>query len=324
MNIGFLKSIEKELKAVEKLMAERLQSPYGEIKPMVKHSLNKTGKMLRPALAVIFGKMAGTSFENITRIGATLEILHNSTLIHDDVIDNADTRRGQKTHNAIWDNTLTILYGDYMFANAMMLAVETGSIDVLRDISEIAKNLVSGELLQNANAYNYPPAKEKYFEIIRLKTAVLFGGCCSLPVLVSPEKDLAEKVKTFGEKLGIAFQIVDDCLDFKADIKKLGKPKLIDLPEGKATLPVLLALEEGEKTVTEIVRKVFDSKGEDFSEKDKSALAKTLREKGYIKQAFKQAKELISQCFEILDTFNDSKEKDILKQACNFVIDREF
>ena len=324
MNIGFLKSIEKELKAVENLMSERLQSSYTEIKPMVKHSLNKTGKMLRPTLAILFGKMVGTSFENVSKIGATLELLHNSTLIHDDVIDNADTRRGQKTHNALWDNTLTILYGDYMFANAMILAVETGSIEVLRDISEIAKNLVSGELLQNANAFSYPPKKEKYFEIIKLKTAVLFGGCCSLPVLVSPNKHLAENARLFGEKLGIAFQIVDDCLDFKADIKKLGKPKLIDLPEGKATLPVLIALDNKEKEVEEIVQKVFQSKGKDFSEKDKKALTKVLKEKGYIKEAFGRAKELISQCLEILDGFDNTKEREILIQVCNFVIDREF
>ncbi|BBB32702.1 octaprenyl-diphosphate synthase [Thermotomaculum hydrothermale] len=279
---------------------------------------------MRPAFAILFGKIVKIEDEKGIKIGATLELLHNSTLVHDDVIDNADMRRGQKTHNSIWDNTLTVLYGDYMFATAMNIAVELKNIEVLKRIALVSKSLVTGELLQNANAFNFPPKKEVYFEIIKLKTAVLFSACCSLPLIVAERNDLLPLAEKFGEKLGIAFQIVDDCLDFKADLKKLGKPKLIDLPEGKATLPVLLAMENNEEEVIDIVKRVFDSKGEVFEAKDKKRLVNILEKKGYLKKAFSFAKKLISENMEILDNFEDSEHRQTLLKICDFIIDREF
>ena len=324
MAIDFLKGISEELKGVESLIADRLKSEYAEVSPLVKHSLKKTGKMLRPAFAILFGKLVNIEDEKSIKIGATLELLHNSTLVHDDVIDNADMRRGQKTHNSIWDNTITVLYGDYMFATSMNIAVELENIEVLRKIAFVSKSLVSGELIQNANAFNFPPKKDVYFEIIKLKTAVLFSACCSLPLIIAGREDLLPFAERFGEKLGIAFQIVDDCLDFKADLKKLGKPKLIDLPEGKATLPVLLAMENGEKEVIDIVKRVFKSKGEVFEERDKKALVKILEDKGYLKQAFDYAKGLIGDNLQILEKFEKNKYRDILFKICDFIIDREF
>ncbi len=324
MAVDFLKGISKELKGVEELIARRLESEYPEVSPLVKHSLKKTGKMLRPAFAILFGKIVNIEDEKSIKIGATLELLHNSTLVHDDVIDNADIRRGQKTHNSIWDNTVTVLYGDYMFATAMNIAVELENIDVLRKIAEVSKSLVTGELIQNANAFNFPPKREVYFEIIRLKTAVLFSACCSLPLIVAGKRDLLPLAEKFGEKLGIAFQIVDDCLDFKADLKKLGKPKLIDLPEGKATLPVLLAMENGEKAVIDIVERVFEARGQVFESKDKKELVKLLEGKGYLKEAFNFAKKLISENMEILDNFEQSRYRDTLLKICDFIISREF
>ncbi len=324
MGVDFLKGISSELKSVESLIGERLKSDYAEVSPLVKHSLKKTGKMLRPAFAILFGKLVNIEDEKSIKIGATLELLHNSTLVHDDVIDNADIRRGQKTHNSIWDNTITVLYGDYMFATSMNIAVELENIDVLRKIAFVSKSLVTGELIQNSNAFNFPPKKEVYFEIIKLKTAVLFSACCSLPLIVAGKEGLLPLAEKFGEKLGIAFQIVDDCLDFKADLKKLGKPKLIDLPEGKATLPVLLAMENGEKEVIDIVKRVFKSKGEVFEEKDKKNLVKILENKGYLKEAFNFAKALISENMQILEEFEKNEYRDTLFKICEFIIDREF
>ena len=324
MAVDFLKGISAELKWVETLIANRLESKYPEMVPLIKHSLKKTGKMLRPAFAILFGKIVGIEDEKSVKIGATLELLHNSTLVHDDVIDNADIRRGQKTHNSIWDNTITVLYGDYMFATAMNIAVELENIDVLRKIASVSKSLVTGELIQNANAFNFPPKREVYFEIIKLKTAVLFSACCSLPLIVGGKEDLLPLAEKFGEKLGIAFQIVDDCLDFKADLKKLGKPKLIDLPEGKATLPVLLAMKNGEEDVVDIVQRVFKSKGDVFDERDKKTLVKILEKNGYLKEAFDFAKTLISENMEILERFENNEYRKTLFKICDFIIDREF
>jgi len=324
VTVDFLKGISKELDQVKDLISERLNSKYPQVAPLVKHSLKKTGKMLRPAFAILFGKMVNVEDERSVKIGATLELLHNSTLVHDDVIDNADIRRGLKTHNSIWDNTITVLYGDYMFSTAMNIAVELENIEVLKVIANVSKSLVTGELIQNSNAFNFPPDKNTYFEIIRLKTAVLFSACCSLPLIVAGERGLLPLVERFGEKLGIAFQIVDDCLDFKADLKKLGKPKLIDLPEGKATLPVLLAIDNNEKRVIEIVQGVFESNGRVFNEREKKELVDILDKKGYLKEAFNYAKSLISENMEILERFEESVYKDTLLKVCDFIVGREF
>lgn len=321
MGIDILNPIRGELRRVDNLMATYLKTPYQEIGPFNDHTRRKSGKKLRPAITILFGRMCGLDDERTLKLGACLELLHTSTLIHDDVIDNAATRRGQETHNALWDNTLTVLYGDFVFSSAMQLAVELGDLEALRMISALTRDLVTGELLQHANGYQFPPSRERYAEIIRLKTAVLFSGCCALPVVMTGQEELVEPAARIGSSIGTAFQVIDDCLDFMAD-ERLGKPRLIDLEEGKATLPVLLALENGDAAIGQIVRRVFEERN--LTTEDGETLVDALDRGGYLGAALDDARQTIRGVREDLDLFPSSRYRETFRKVCDFIIDREF
>jgi len=322
VEINFFNPISKEMKEIDNTIKTYLKADFKDIESLNKHTVNKKGKKLRPAITILFGKIAGLDLDRTLKLGACFELLHTSTLIHDDVIDNAETRRGQKTHNSIWDNSITVLYGDFVFSSAMRIAVDIGSIEVLDKITSITRDLVSGELLQLSNAYNFPPNKDKYFQIIKQKTAVLFGGCCELPVLLSGISEKAEKAKEIGEQIGYAFQIIDDCLDYVAQDKKLGKPKLIDLKEGKATLPILLALEDNHSGITKLVEEIFKTR--DITENSGKRLSDLLREDGYIDKTMNIAKQYVEKSIITLQEFEKSKYRDIFEKICNFIIERDF
>jgi len=321
LGIDILNPISTELKRVDSIMRDYLKTPYSEVDPLNDHTERKTGKRLRPAIAILFGRMCGLDEERILKLGACFELLHTSTLIHDDVIDNAETRRGQKTHNARWDNTLTVLYGDFVFSSAMQLAVQLQDLPALGMISDITRDLVTGELLQHANAYQFPPQREKYAEIIRLKTAILFSGCCGVPVVITKDRELTRQAVRIGEAIGTAFQIIDDCLDYAAD-ERLGKPRLIDLKEGKATLPVLMALEKGDKRVADIVQSVFEKR--DITEAQGSTLVEILKEDGHLATALDHAKAHVRTALEGLVAFPEGRYRNLFQKICNFIIDREF
>jgi len=320
-SIRVLNPISSELKQIDRLLAEYLKTPLGEIQPLNFHTVEKTGKKLRPAITILFGRICGLDEERMLKLGACFELLHTSTLIHDDVIDNAPTRRGHATHNAKWDNTLSVLYGDFVFSSAMRLAVELKDIGALEEISRITRELVSGELLQNATAFDFPPVQERYFDIIRLKTAVLFGGCCGIPLLLCKGREKADIGFEIGEHIGFAFQLIDDCLDYIAD-DKLGKPRLIDLEEGKATMPVLLALEKGNATVTHIVKEVFQNRK--LSEKDGEKLTLELRDGGFLAETIQLAKDKIHQALSLLDSFPEDRYTGLFRKICTFITERDF
>ena len=321
LDISILNPIRSELKQTDKLLAGYLKTPYEEIKPLNRHTTQKTGKKLRPAITILFSRMCGLDEERMLKLGACFELLHTSTLIHDDVIDNANTRRGQETHNSVWSNTMTVLYGDFVFSSAMQLAVELEDIGALQQISRITRELVSGELLQNANTYRFPPDNDRYFEIIRLKTAVLFGGCCGIPVLLTQGAKDARNAFKIGEGIGFAFQIIDDCLDYIAD-ERLGKPRLIDLAEGKTTLPVLMALDQNNHIVKDIVTRVFDAR--QITLEDGEQLINQLRENKYLEQAIDVAKKHIHDSLELLDDFPEGKYRNVFQKICKFITQREF
>ncbi|NOZ12233.1 MAG: polyprenyl synthetase family protein [Acidobacteria bacterium] len=321
MSIQVLNPIAGELKQIDRLLAEYLKTPYDEIQSFNTHTLEKTGKKLRPAITILFGHIAGLDMEQILKLGACFELLHTSTLIHDDVIDNAKTRRGHATHNAKWDNTLTVLYGDFVFSSAMRLAVELKHIEALEEISRITRELVSGELLQNATAFRFPPSRERYFEIIRLKTAVLFGGCCGVPIVLQSGRGKAETGFRIGENIGLAFQLIDDCLDYIAD-DKLGKPRLIDLKEGKATLPVLLALEKNNPVVTAIAKRVFQNR--EISAADGEILTRELRDRGFLAETIQLAKDRIHGALEQLNGFTENRYTGVFRKICAFITERDF
>ena len=216
--------------------------------PWLRHMLDATlsggGKRLRPAIALLAGRLGDYDLGKLVPLAASVELLHTATLIHDDVIDAAQERRGKPTATALFNNASSVMLGDYMFANAAEFVARTENIRVIRNFAETLRVMANGELIQDMSAFEYSPDMQRYFDRIYGKTASLFATAAEGGAIVTgaPE-DVVAPMRSFGEHLGIAFQIVDDILDFSATSEELGKPAGSDLLSGTLTLPALLYME---------------------------------------------------------------------------------
>jgi octaprenyl-diphosphate synthase len=211
---------------------------------ILEHVLEAGGKRARPALALLSGKLGTYNLELLVPLATSIELLHTATLVHDDVIDAAATRRGRDTANAKFDNSITVMVGDYMFAHSAELVARTGNIDVIRLFAATLMRMATGELHQDVSAYAYDESTHKYFNRIAGKTASLFATAAQGGAMVSGlPQSLYLALRDYGENLGMAFQIVDDILDFTGDEAELGKPAGSDLMHGTLTLPALKLIE---------------------------------------------------------------------------------
>jgi octaprenyl-diphosphate synthase len=244
--IAFLNFVRPDLAAVEARMNAELGSDVRTVYALTRHVLNAGGKRLRPAMVALAARAVrpNAETERIAMVGAGVEFVHMATLVHDDVVDNTATRRGKPTANAIFGNGVAVLSGDYILARAMRLLTLDGDIRIIRAVSEITVEMSEGEVMeiQATNKPDLPMAE--YLEILRKKTAVFVEGCCRCGAMLGgAEARLEEALAAYGYRLGMAFQIADDLLDYTGDPDITGKPRGSDLRDGRATLPFLLALE---------------------------------------------------------------------------------
>ncbi len=215
------------------------------IPTLARHLIASGGKRLRPSLTLACAKLFGYEGNRHVRLAAAVEFIHTATLLHDDVVDESHLRRGSETANDVWGNKASVLVGDFLLSRAFQLMVADGSLRVLQILSDASAVIAQGEVLQLSLAGNPDITEAQYFEIITAKTAALFAAACELGPVVADKPEAAEAMRLFGLSLGIAFQIVDDALDYAADQEKLGKTIGDDFHEGKVTLPVLIAYTEG-------------------------------------------------------------------------------
>lgn len=233
-----------DLDRVGALIAERMASEHApRIPEVTQHLVGAGGKRLRPMLTLGAARMMGYEGDNHIRLAATVEFIHTATLLHDDVVDESKQRRGRPTANLLWDNQSSVLVGDYLFARSFQLMVETGSLAVLDILSNAAATIAEGEVLQLTAARNLETTEQTYIQIVRGKTAALFAAACEVGGVIagSPEPQVAA-LRTYGDALGIAFQIVDDLLDYGGDAAATGKNVGDDFREGKLTLPLIKAI----------------------------------------------------------------------------------
>ena len=237
-----------KLADVQRIIDERMASAAApRIPEVTSHLVNAGGKRLRPMLCLAAAAMTGEARGNDAKLGATVEFIHTATLLHDDVVDDARQRRGRPTANLLWDNTSSVLVGDYLFARAFQLMVECGSLRVLGILSDAAATIAEGEVLQLTAQRNLGVDEGTYVRIARGKTAALFAAACEAGALVAGADDAAaEAFRSYGDALGIAFQIADDLLDYAGDSAATGKAVGGDLAEGKMTLPVIKSVATGE------------------------------------------------------------------------------
>ncbi len=237
-----------DLGRVNALIAERMASKHApRIPEVTAHLVDAGGKRLRPMLTLATARMCGYAGEDHVRLAATVEFIHTATLLHDDVVDESRQRRGRPTANLLWDNKSSVLVGDYLFARAFQLMVETGSLRVLDILSNAAATIAEGEVLQLTAAQNLATTEEIYLQVIRGKTAALFAAACEVGGVVAgrPEGEV-EALRVYGDALGIAFQIADDLLDYGGDAQATGKNVGDDFRERKLTLPVIRAVAAGD------------------------------------------------------------------------------
>ena len=233
-----------DLDAVGTLIAERMASEHApRIPEVTAHLVGAGGKRLRPMLTLGSARMMGYEGEHHIRLAATVEFIHTATLLHDDVVDESRQRRGRPTANLLWDNQSSVLVGDYLFARSFQLMVETGSLRVLGILSDAAATIAEGEVLQLTAARNLATTEATYLQIVRGKTAALFAAACEVGgVIAKAPEEQVMALRTYGDALGIAFQIVDDLLDYGGDVAATGKNIGDDFREGKLTLPVIKAV----------------------------------------------------------------------------------
>ena len=287
--------IEAELKEYRAIFEQTLKHENPLLRVALEHLLNRQGKMMRPMLVLLAAKFVGEVNERVLHAAVSLELLHTASLVHDDVVDESDRRRGQKSVNALLDNKAAVLVGDFLLSKALYHAAATGSNRVVTWVSELGQTLADGELLQLANLDIPDISEENYFEVISKKTASLFATCAKAGALLAGGgEEVVSELEDFGQKVGICFQMRDDLLDFDNQ-HDTGKPAGNDMKEGKLTLPVIYALlktgdeamralalkvrrgEASDEEINSLVRFTIDNEGLSYTEKilDKIAYGST-------------------------------------------------
>jgi octaprenyl-diphosphate synthase len=298
-----LELINPHLYAVEERIRAQARVFDPAVEGYVSYVSNKGGKRLRPVLALLAGGAAGKITPGHVDLAVIVELIHIATLVHDDIMDGADLRRDQPTANAKWGNSLSVLLGDCLFAHALRLAAAYGDTTICRRIAEASSEVCSGEIIQTQRRYDLKLSTADYYKIIEMKTAALFSVACELGGFIS-EADSAviDALKEFGSKIGVAYQIYDDCLDLAGTEKESGKTLGTDIRKGKFTLPVLLMLQDGEMADGHELRNLLAD-----ADPDEIALREMIQRSGSVNAAAQIALRLIGEARACLDSVPDNR-----------------
>ena len=238
--------VKSDMEKVNQLILSKTGSEVTMIPQVANHLIDSGGKRLRPMLTIAAAQMSGYEGNHHVTLAASVEFMHTATLLHDDVVDNSDMRRGKRAARLVWGNEASVLVGDFLLGQAFRMMVDTGSMGALDVLSHAATIIAEGEVMQLSTAKNLETTEDEYLTVIRSKTAALFGAACEVgPIIAEREPAIISAFRSYGANLGIAFQLVDDALDFGGTSAVLGKNVGDDLREGKVTLPVLLAYRRG-------------------------------------------------------------------------------
>lgn len=317
--VNFITPIQERIVLVEEKMREQSDGHHPELGAALGHLLSSGGKRVRPAVALLVGSMFGAAPEVVVTLGAAIELLHTATLVHDDLIDGALLRRGIATLNSRWTPAATVLTGDFIFARAAKLAADTNSVSVMQLFAQTLATIVNGELTQLFSSHGVA-SREVYYERIYAKTASMFELASAAPaILGSTGDDVIEEMRQFGYDIGMAFQIVDDILDFTSDQSALGKPVASDLRQGLITLPALYYLESNpdDAEMQSILAGHF------FSDERMDRLVYAIRKSGAIQEAMKEARNYVDCSLDVLHTQPEGPERDALEALAKYIVDRD-
>jgi octaprenyl-diphosphate synthase len=310
-----------EAKAVDQLIINELSSDVILINQMGHYIVGNGGKRLRPMLLLLAAKALGGVNDNHLILAAVIEFIHTATLLHDDVVDESDLRRGKESANAVWGNAASVLVGDYLYSSAFEMMVRTGNMRVMEILSKTTTAIAEGEVLQLLNCNNPETTEAKYLEVIARKTAILFSAATRLgAVLADTSAEVEENLAEYGQQLGVAFQLIDDALDYKATTEELGKNLGDDLAEGKPTLPLIYAIQNGTpEEAAIIVDAIRNGKREAFNEV--YAVVKRTQAIAYTEQ---RAEDAAQKAIDALGVLPDSDYKTALTLLAKFSVQRNY
>lgn len=310
-----------DMQSVNAIIKDRMQSPVGMIPDLAEHLVEAGGKRLRPLLTIACAHLCGGAQKSHHKLAAAVEFIHSATLLHDDVIDESDLRRGKKVANRIWGNSASILVGDFLFARAFNLMVETGSLEALDILSTASSIIAEGEVHQLAALRDINTSEDTYLNIVGAKTAALFAAACEVsPVISERSEGDRQALRDYGQNLGLAFQLVDDALDYGGLESALGKSVGDDFREGKMTLPVIRALESAEEDERAFWQRVIAEHHQ--TDTDLERAVSILRKSGALKATLDLARDYAVKAASSLNRFEDSEWKDTLEDLSGFVVSR--
>lgn len=313
--------VEQELTAYKELFDAALAHEDDFLGQALDYVRRRQGKMMRPLLVVLMAKELGKVSVNSLRSAVTLELLHTASLVHDDVVDESGERRGQRSVNAVYDNKVAVLVGDYLLSTSLLQAAQTSNIHVVEIISRLGGTLSEGEVYQLANIRKEHISEEAYFHIIYHKTAALFAACAELGAIsAGGSADYVARAKRFGELVGLCFQIRDDIFDYYED-SKIGKPTGNDMLEGKLTLPVIYAIQHADNEhVAQLAARV---KSGEASAAEIAELVDYTKSHGGIEYAERRMRELHNEALQLLDAWQNAEVRESLRGYIDFVVDRD-
>ena len=315
-------SYDSGLRKVEERMLEMFESDVKIIPIIGKHLINSGGKRMRPLFLLLSAELAGYKGDHHIPLASIIESVHTASLLHDDVVDGAESRRGKDSANSLWGNQIVILVGDYLYSNALKMALSFKNHRILEALSSATTRMTLGELTQLQKSHSIDITEEEYFEIISSKTGALISASTRIGAILA---DLPEKqesaLMSFGLMAGNAFQVVDDILDYKADEGELGKKLGKDLEEGKVTLPLIYLLKRADKGEREAVQEILNGDGVD--EGGLGLVLDLFRRYDAVDEAFARARSLVEEAKAELEVFPDSEQRDHLFALADFALKRE-
>ncbi len=313
--------IADDLQAVNEEIVNRMQSPVALIPQLASHIVAAGGKRLRPMLTLASAQLCGYEGQRHVTLATCVEFIHTATLLHDDVVDESELRRGMQSANAIFGNKASVLVGDFLFSRSFELMVEDGSLKVLKILSGASSVIAEGEVLQLMTTNDTETGETQYLEVIKSKTAQLFAAACRIGAVVAERPNVEEDaLEAFGMNLGIVFQLIDDVLDYRADQAKLGKTVGDDFREGKITLPVILAFRRGSEEERSFWRRCLEDLEQD--ESDLKRAIELMEKHKALTDSVDRARHYGAIARDALGIFDDCPEKRALINLIDFCIQR--
>lgn len=317
-----LKLVEGDLLRVEDEFRRNLQSRVELITKVGEYVLLSGGKRLRPILLLMTSRVAGYQGNDHILLASVVEFIHTATLLHDDVVDNAELRRGMTSANSVWGNEASVLIGDFLYSKSFSMAVQCDSIKILKVLSDATTDMARGMVFELIKTNDIDTTEEDYIQVIIDKTAVLIAAACQVGGIlgeVNEERELA--LRDYGMNMGIAFQLMDDSMDYVSTEENFGKTIGTDLQEGKVTLPVIKVLNECTPQEKETISELLDA--DEISEDDLSNALDLINKYNGIEYTVQKARDYIAMAKKNLALFEDSEMKDALIEMANYVIERE-